>query len=267
MAGTEKPRGRPWTDIRPVNPGAGRLAAFLRARVDGSGKTLAVLAEEIGYSKSQVSSLLSGRIPPQRFVTSLIDATVPPPLRERRRSEADALLYEALHPPRPAKPAAPPTGGAAVLDLAAVQARQIETYDRLTRALEQQAELRQTADNAARLIWILLGMIHRLNERVGALSRERDRAAGREALETARTKLARAESQQAKAENELGRAEEKKRQAEALAGRLQQQIAALTGELERLRGQGSARPPSSRSRRGQSLPIPWATTSTRPWPA
>ncbi|WP_164721136.1 helix-turn-helix transcriptional regulator [Streptomyces sp. W1SF4] len=238
MAGTDKPGGRPWADIRPVNPGAGRLAAFLRARVEESGKTLAVLAKQIDYSKSQVSTLLSGRIPPQRFVTSLIDATVAPPLRERRRSEAEALLYEATHPPRAAKPAARVDGAAAVLDVAAVQARQIETYDRLTRALEQQAELRQTADNAARLIWILLGMIHELNDRVGALGRERDRAADREALEAARDKLARAESQQAEAEGELGRAEEKKRQAEALAGRLQERIAELTEELDRLRGQG-----------------------------
>ncbi|MCX5381125.1 tetratricopeptide repeat protein [Streptomyces sp. NBC_00091] len=241
MAGTNKRKGRPWGEIRPVNPAAGRLAAFLRAQVEGSGKTLAVLEKEISWSSTQISSLLGGRIPPQRFVTSLITATVPAPLRERRQSEADTLLYEALHPPRtPAPQVVAPRAAATTLDLAAVQAQQIETYDRLTRALEQQAELRQTADNSARLIWILLGMIHKLNDRVTTLSRERDQAAGREVLEAARAKLERARSQQAKAESELDRAEEKKRQAEALAARLQEQITALTDELDRLRGAGGA---------------------------
>lgn len=242
MAGTNKRKGRPWGPVRPVNGAAGRLAEFLRAQVDASGKTLAVLEKEIGYSTTQISSLLGGRIPAQRFVTSVIDATVPAPLRERRRSEAAALLYEAMHPPRvpaPAKAAVPP---AAVVDLAAVQARQIETYDRLTRALEQQAELRQTAENSARLIWILLGMIHKLNDRVTALTREREEAGARELLEAVRAKLERARSQQAKAEGELGRAEEKKRRAEALAERLQRQITELTEELDRLRGTGPGTP-------------------------
>ncbi|MEV7542864.1 hypothetical protein [Streptomyces sp. NPDC089915] len=251
MAGTNKRKGRPWGPVRPVNGAAGRLAEFLRAQVDASGKTLAVLEKEIGYSTTQISSLLGGRIPAQRFVTSVIDATVPAPLRERRRGEAAALLYEALHPPRvpaPAKAVVPP---AAVVDLAAVQARQIETYDRLTRALEQQAELRQTAENSARLIWILLGMIHKLNDRVTALTREREEAGARELLEAVRAKLERARTQQAKAEGELGRAEEKKRRAEALAERLQRQIAELTEELDLLRGTGPGTP------EGPAAPVPF----------
>ncbi|UUU37487.1 tetratricopeptide repeat protein [Streptomyces sp. NBC_00162] len=245
VAEADKRKGRPWGAIRPVNPSAGKLAAFLRAQVEGSGKTLAVLEKEINYSTTQISSLLSGRIPPQPFVTALIGATVPAQLRERRQSEADGLLYDAMHPPRtaPARGLAPTAGtgsGAGVVDLAAVQAQQIETYDRLTRALEQQAELRQAADNSARLIWILLGMIHNLTDRVHTLTRERDHAAGREVVEAAQAKLARAQSQQAKAESELTRAEEKKQQAVALSARLQEQITALTDELDRLRGQAGA---------------------------
>ncbi|MFJ5812129.1 hypothetical protein [Streptomyces sp. NPDC093093] len=240
MAGSDKRKGRPWGAIRPANPAAGKLATFLRAQVEASGKTLAVLEKEIQYSTTQISSLLGGRIPSQAFVTALIEATVPAQLRERRQSDAAGLLYEAMHPPRttPAsghRPAAATGVGAGVLDVAAVQAQQIETYDRLTRALEQQAELRQAADNSARLVWVLLGMIHKLNDRVHSLTRERDHAT-REVVEGAQAKLARAQAQQAKAESELKRAEEKKQQAEALSSRLQEQITALTEELDRLRG-------------------------------
>ncbi|MER6390514.1 hypothetical protein ABT236_18845 [Streptomyces sp. NPDC001523] len=241
MAGADKRKGRPWGASRPANPAAGKLATFLRAQVEAFGKTLAVLEKEIQYSTTQNSSLLGGRIPPQTFVTALIEATVPAHLRERRRSEVDGLLYDAMHPHHTGH--RPPDrcgdggagGGTGVLDVAAVQAQQIETYDRLTRALEQQAELRQAADNSARLVWVLLGMIHKLNDRVHSLTRERDHAT-REVVEGAQAKLTRAQAQQAKAESELKRAKEKKQQAEALSSRLQGQITALTEELNRLRG-------------------------------
>ncbi len=240
VAGTGK-RGRGWAPVRPVNEPAKRLAIFLRARVDESGKTLAALAAEIPFSKSQISTHLSGRIPPQQFVTALIAAVVPPPLRERRQSEAKALLFDAQHPQRAASgrvslQAAP--GG----ELASVHAQQLDTYERLTRALEQAADLRQAVENSARLVWVLLGMIHKLSERVSVLSRDRDRLsegeADREALEAARRKVSRAQEQQGKAQSELARAEKKKQQAEELAARLQQQIEALTDELDRLRGEG-----------------------------
>ncbi|MFE2530043.1 hypothetical protein ACFXEL_38110 [Streptomyces sp. NPDC059382] len=55
-------------------------------------------------------------------------------------------------------------------------------------------------------------------------------------VEGAQAKLTRAQAQQAKAESELKRAEAKKQQAEALSSRLQEQITALTEELDRLRG-------------------------------
>jgi tetratricopeptide (TPR) repeat protein len=224
-----------------VNEPAKRLAVFLRARVDESGKTLAALAGEIPFSKSQISTHLSGRIPPQQFVIALITAVVPPPLQERRQSEANALLFEAQHPPRPASGRVP-LQAVPGHDLASVQARQLETYERLTRALEQVADLRQAAENSARLVWVLLGMIHKLSERVTVLGGERDRLsegeADRETLEAARHKVSRAQEQQAKAQSELARAERKKQQAEELAARLQQQIEALTDELDRLRGAG-----------------------------
>ncbi|WP_328966210.1 tetratricopeptide repeat protein [Streptomyces virginiae] len=237
MAETKK-RGRRWAPIHPVNTHAGHLAQFLRHQVDASGKTLAVLAGEVGYSKSQVSHLLGGRIPPRHFVVALISATVPDLLRERRQADALQLLHAAEHPPRTSAPTVPAQAGAVTL---AQQADQIQVYERLTRALEQEGELRQAAENSARLIWVLLGMVNRLDDRVRVLSGERDRLAGQVAggaVEAAEKRLTRAEEQKAKAESELTRAEEKKRQADSLADRLREEIEALTDELDRLRGDG-----------------------------
>ncbi|MFI1815206.1 helix-turn-helix domain-containing protein [Streptomyces sp. NPDC020422] len=134
-----------------MNTHAGLLAEFLRLRVDESGKTLAVLSKEVVYSTSQISTYLSGRIPPRVFVVRLIAATVPPLLRERREVEALGLLRDAEHPPRnPAKPTAP--AQASAIALAQVQAEQIQVYERLTRALEQEGELRQAAENSTRVV-------------------------------------------------------------------------------------------------------------------
>ncbi|WP_405815788.1 MULTISPECIES: tetratricopeptide repeat protein [unclassified Streptomyces] len=238
MAETKK-RGRRWAPIHPVNTHAGHLAQFLRHQVDTSGKTLAVLAGEVGYSKSQVSSLLGGRIPPRRFVIALISATVPNPLHERRQAEALRLLHDAEHPPRTSASTVPAQAGA--VTLAQTQADQIQVYERLTRALEQEGELRKAAENSARLIWVLLGMVNRLDDRVRVLSGERDRLARQVAggtVEAAEMRLIRAEEQKAKAESELRRAEEKKKQAESLADRLREEIEVLTDELDRLRGDG-----------------------------
>ncbi|MFF0561504.1 helix-turn-helix domain-containing protein, partial [Streptomyces sp. NPDC004266] len=235
MAGTKK-QGRGWAPIRPVNSQAGHLAEFLRQQVDSSGKTLATLSKEVGYSKSQVSTHLSGRIPPRAFVIQLIAATTPPLLRERREAEALRRLNDAVNPPRTAVPTPTPT-----VVVAQTQAEQIQLYERLTRALEQEGELRQAAENSARLIWVLLGMVSTLDERVRKLTGERDRLAdqtGSGEVEAARKRLDRAEDQKARAESELARAEEKRRQAEDLADQLRREIEALTDELDRLRGDG-----------------------------
>ncbi|WP_051841685.1 tetratricopeptide repeat protein [Streptomyces sp. NRRL F-5193] len=223
-----------------MNTQARLLAEFLRLRIDESGKTLAVLSKQVGYSTSQLSTHLSGRIPPHDLVVGLIAATVPPALRERREAEAVRLLRDAEHPPRAvAKPVVPAQSSA--VSLAKVQADQIQVYERLTRALEQEGELRQAAENSARLVWVLLGMVNTLEDRVRQLTGERDRLAADVAggeLEAARRRVGRAEEQKATAESELARAREKQRQAEELADRLRQEIEALTDDLDRLRGEG-----------------------------
>ncbi|MFJ9432070.1 tetratricopeptide repeat protein [Streptomyces sp. NPDC101490] len=224
-----------------MNTHAGVLAEFLRRRVDESGKTLAVLSRDVGYSTSQVSTLLSGRIPPRAFVVRLIAVTVPPVLRERRESEALRYLRDAEHPPGPASGPAPVAPQVSAVTLAQAQAAQIQVYERLTRALEQEGELRQAAENSARLVWVLLGMVSTLEDRVRRLSGERDRLAVQVTegeLEAARRRIGRAEEQNATAESELARAREKQRQAEDLADRLRREIEDLADELDRLRGDG-----------------------------
>ncbi|MGW1666323.1 tetratricopeptide repeat protein [Streptomyces microflavus] len=119
---------------------------MLRRHVDDSGKTLAVLGAEINVSKAQAGVHLAGKVPTKAFIAALIGATIRPELRERRQEEALALREQALR-------SAPHTTASALAvsglgpgyaaELAAAHARQIETYDRLTRALEQQAEEKQ----------------------------------------------------------------------------------------------------------------------------
>ncbi|MGI5048372.1 hypothetical protein ACM9HD_33760, partial [Streptomyces sp. JAC25] len=52
------------------------------------------------------------------------------------------------------------------MELAAAHARQIETYDRLARALEQRAEVERAKNNSDKLVMVLLNMIHQLDRRV-----------------------------------------------------------------------------------------------------
>ncbi|QKW41069.1 hypothetical protein [Streptomyces microflavus] len=218
--------------------------------MDDSGKTLAVLSGEISMSKAQTGVYLAGKLPTQAFIAALIRATVRPELRERRQEEALALREQAMRPvPRttPGAPVAAGPGAGYAVELAAAQARQIETYDRYTRALEQRAEVERAKNNSDKLVMVLLNMIHQLDRRVTSLVEERDqlRAQPRsEALEDAERKLARAEEQEQRARAELRRAEEKQRQAEDLEARVTDQLRRLTDELDRLRA-GDATSPLS----------------------
>ncbi|MYT83038.1 hypothetical protein YW3DRAFT_07370 [Streptomyces sp. MnatMP-M77] len=233
--------GRPWGPIRAENPAARKLAETLRRHVDDSGKTLATLAPEVHMGKAQTGVYLAGTVPKEAFIVALIRATVRPELRQRRQEEALALREQAMRPaPRttPGAPVAAGPGAGYAVELAAAQARQIETYDRLTRALEQRAEVERAKSNSDKLVMVLLNMIHQLDRRVANLVEERDqfRAQPRsEALEDAERKLARAEEQEQRARAELRRAEEKQRQAEELQARVTAQLRRLTDELDRLR--------------------------------
>ncbi|MFF2235709.1 tetratricopeptide repeat protein, partial [Streptomyces anulatus] len=243
--------GRPWGPIRAENPAARKLAEMLRRHVDGCGKTLAVLGGEMSMSKAQTGVYLAGKVPAEAFIVALINATVRPELRERRQEEALALREQAQRPaPRTTTgaPSAVGLGAGYAVELAAAQARQIETYDRLTRALEQRAEVERAKNNSDKLVMVLLTMIHQLDRRVTDLAKERDQLRAQpagEALEDAERKLARAEEQEQRARAELRRAEEKQRQAEDLEARVQDQLRWLTDELDRLRAGDTTSPIST----------------------
>ncbi|MEW2071397.1 hypothetical protein [Streptomyces sp. NPDC007346] len=240
--------GRPWGPIRAENPAARKLAETLRRHVDDSGKTLAVLGGEISMGKAQTGVYLGGKVPTEAFIVALIRVTVRPDLRQRRQDEALTLREQALRPTsRTAAGAysAPGPGAGYAVELAAAQAQQIETYDRLTRALEQRAEVERAKNNSDKLVMVLLNMIHQLDRRVAGLVEERDQLRAQpwsEALEDAERKLARAEEQEQRARAELRWAEEKQRQAETLEAVLQDQLRLLTDELDRLRAGDTASP-------------------------
>ncbi len=240
--------GRPWGPIHTENPAARKLAETLRRHVDGSGKTLPVLSDEISMSKSQTGVYLAGKVPAEAFVVALIRKTVRPELRQRRQEEALALREQAMRPAPRTTPGTPVTAGPGAgyaIELAAAQAQQIETYDRLTRTLEQRAEVERAKNNSDKLAMVLLNMIHQLDRRVTDLAKERDQLLARprsDALEDAERKLARAEEQEQRARAELRRAEEKQRQAEDLEARVTDQLRRLTDELDRLRAGDTTSP-------------------------
>lgn len=234
--------GRPWGPIRADRREASVLAQFLRGLVDASGKTLKEVSEAIHVSPSAASLNLSGRIPSENFVISLVEATVSnPALRARHRIRAISLLQEA------ANPAAKPSGRAqAAIPVQGGVTRaqgEVQTYDRLVRALEYQADLERARGNSQNLIMIMLGMIDQLTRRVDELKKENEElvtvSASLTQIEESAVRLERAEAQRERAEEELRRAEEKRQQAEQLTSLVQQQVAQLTEELEKLRQQAS----------------------------
>ncbi|MFJ9448247.1 biotin/lipoyl-containing protein [Kitasatospora sp. NPDC101235] len=232
-------RGRPWSRIRSDSPEGEELALFLRARVEDSGKTLSELGGEIGWSRSQVSHYVGGAVPDEGFVTALVRATSSAELRARHQAEALRLLERARRP----ADRRTPRQDAALPDPLPRQAKQLEIADRLTRSQERQAELERTVGNSAKVVMVLLGMLHTLNAQLEVLREEHERLlaqrAGAGAVEETEVRARRAVQQRRRAQADLRRAEDKRRQAEALVQRVQQEVRELTDELNRLRAAGS----------------------------
>ncbi|MFF1909126.1 helix-turn-helix domain-containing protein [Kitasatospora sp. NPDC058218] len=260
--------GRKWGPIRAATVEAEALAVFLRAQVDASGLTMTTVAERIHYSKTQTGLYLSGRVPELKFVRELVRVTVADPrLRERRWSEVEQLLHAANHPAARTEPS--PVGGGSVRELEQRRVRQVETYERLTRALEQQTALQEAARNSAQLIMVLLSMISTLEARVESLSADRadllGHAGDRQALGDTQRQLSRALDQERRANEELDRARDKQRQAEDLAARVQQQVRDLTDELDRLRADvPTPDEPSAPDNVGGAGTVPGGTVSSDP---
>lgn len=162
------------------------------------------------------------------------------------------------------------------MELAAARAQQVETYERLSRALEQQNQLHEVSRNSTKLVMVLLSMIDKLERRITNLTGEADqlRAAQADAAILARTQqqLTRAQEQERRAQQELARAQKKQRQAEDLAAQVQARVDQLADELDRLRASGPENAASdSGSIQSPHQPTisaaPLGTTSTKPWSA
>jgi transcriptional regulator with XRE-family HTH domain len=214
--------GRRWAPPKTDIEEERALAVFLRGLVDASGLTMTAVAERMRVGKSTLGGYLSGvRVVDVHVIEALVTATVADSrLHERRCAEAKELRHKALHP----GPRRPPGQAVSVVELAEVRAQQVQTYERLTRAMEQREELRETAGNSARLVMVLLSMVDTLQRRIQELDDG-----------THRRELDRARRQQQQALEELDRAQAKQREAEELAARVQHRLEELTDELDRLR--------------------------------
>ncbi|GAA1108063.1 tetratricopeptide repeat protein [Kitasatospora arboriphila] len=243
--------GRPWGPIRARTPEAKALAIFLRTRIDESPLTMTAVSERVPYSKTRVGEYLSGDpVPEEDFVLLLVAVTIPEPQRcARLQAEGRRLLSEARDPKD--RHTNQDGDGSLAGKLERVRAQQVETYERLTRALERQTELQETAKHSTQLVIVLLSMINTLAGRVHTLSAEREELLGqagdRRELEDTQQRLTRALDQERRAKEELERARDKQRQAEDLAARVQQQVDELTHSLDRLRARDHGTDPSAAS--------------------
>ncbi|MBN6546788.1 FxSxx-COOH system tetratricopeptide repeat protein, partial [Actinacidiphila bryophytorum] len=217
---------------------------FLRELVRGSGRSLESLTGPLGVSTTTIGVYLGGKVPRERFVTSLVAATSG---RHADRVRALSLLRAALSP----APVRPPEQSAPA-QVAELQGQLIEAYQRLTRAQDQRDELREAADNYGRLVMVLWTMVHFLRRRVDGLTREREelrnRAADSPWLEQSARELARAQGQESRAVARLDGAQEMRRRAEDMLARVIDQVGRLSQELEELRagaglGPGEVRDP------------------------
>ncbi|MER6201452.1 helix-turn-helix transcriptional regulator [Streptomyces sp. NPDC001586] len=234
-------RGRPWSDLgadADITEEAARLAQFLRERVTASGAGLRSLEGKMPYSRSQISRILGARVlPDEAFIDALLAATAGKDARTREthRLRAEALLAEARAP----RQASPPLSPEVAAEVAAVQTRHLQTYERLTQTLEQHNELREALSRSEKIVFVLSAMLQFQNQRIDTLTQERDGLLGSRAASVTEVQetLRLARDQGIRTREELQRAQQRQQRAEALLRRSQAEVKRLRGELER-RGVG-----------------------------
>ncbi|MCQ4211194.1 GH25 family lysozyme [Streptomyces longispororuber] len=234
MSGTgPEPRrrgGRSPAPVRAETPQAEELATYLRSLVHRSGLTYAQLSGPVGYSTSQLGVYLGGKVPREDFVVRLVRATCPHP-RDRVvcRERALALLRAARQP----VPVAPGPGDPAAL---------VDVYERLTRALEAQAELERARSRSQQLVLLLLHLVNHLKRQIDELAvpGERTTADG----VPAGAALTRAERQHAHARDELSLARVRLDRIERVAARLRTRITGLDRQVRALHGAVPDRAPA-----------------------
>lgn len=221
------------------------LAQFLRERVADSGSDLRALAERMPYSRSQISRCLSGKVVPHgRFVEALLAATAGKDARTRdtHRRRAEELLAAAQHP----KPRSHAVSPEVAVEIVAVQARHLQTYERLTQTLDQRNELREALTRSEKLVFVLSAMMQFLHQRIDTLTLERDVLLGNRETSAAeiQDQLRLARAQETRTREELQRARQRLQRADHLLRYSQVEIERLRRDLERL-GTSSASDPQT----------------------
>ncbi|WP_457028516.1 FxSxx-COOH system tetratricopeptide repeat protein [Kitasatospora sp. P5_F3] len=229
--------GRPFGPVRAESREAAELAEFLRDLVRAGGRTLTELAGALGRSQGTVSEYLAGRVPDETFVKSVVAATS----RDHRDQIRALTLLRAARNPAPQR--APVPRGSA--DPEERQGHLESLFQRLTQAEGQRDELRVTLDTSNKLVMLLVGMLNKLQERVGELTEERNTLLGHREeiarLYAAQQQLERAHGQERQAVGELIRVEARRSEAERLLAQVLEQVGRLSGQVASLEGAVGAR--------------------------
>ncbi|MFB8238687.1 FxSxx-COOH system tetratricopeptide repeat protein [Kitasatospora purpeofusca] len=243
--------GRPFGPIRAESPEAEELADFLRHLVVTAGRTVADVARTVGRAPGTVSENLSGRVPTEQFVRSLVAATSRDP---RDLGRALNLLRAARDPAPPrARPAGLPGGG---LPGGSVEEQHgyLETlYNQLSQARGQRDELQLALDNTEKVVTVLLFMLATLQHRVGELTEERNRLLGHRAelarLRATQQRLVHAHDRERRAMDELLRAETRRTEVEVLLSQVLDQMGRLTERVALLQDADGGQPGDHRTDR------------------
>ncbi|MEV0194610.1 FxSxx-COOH system tetratricopeptide repeat protein [Kitasatospora purpeofusca] len=236
--------GRPFGPIRAESPEAEELADFLRHLVVTAGRTVADVAGAVGLAPGTVSTKLSGQVPDEQFVRSLVAATT----RDPRHLRQALNLLRAAHDPAPPRTRTNrlPDGSPAE------QHGYLETlYSQLSQAKGQRDELQLALENTEKVVTVLLIMLATLQHRVGELTEERNRLLGHRAelarLRATQQRLLHAHDRERRAMDELLRAETRRTEVEVLLSQVLDQMGRLTERVALLQNADGGRPGDHRT--------------------
>lgn len=231
--------GRDWGELRGDLVEVRNLAQWLREQIDGSGKTLRDLQEQLPYGRTKISESLNGaRRPDFAFVRAVIECVVVQDLRAARLHQARTLWSQA-DPARahriqtPVQQRTEPGGEAAL-------ARERELSDQLHAALSSCAALERSLGQSRTLILMLNAMMTKLRGQVEELTAEREQLLANQApfgsaAGQVEQQLEQAREQQERAAEALARAVAERDEARHLQSLAEDQAARLAAELAELR--------------------------------
>ncbi|WP_338704047.1 helix-turn-helix domain-containing protein (plasmid) [Streptomyces sp. Q6] len=234
-----KPGGRGYGAFHEnATPESKELARYLRALVKQAGKTQRDLQEPTNYSKSHISSFLSGEtVPPRVFVQKLVKYVTHPRQEQACLNKAMQLYLLAQRPqPAPNLPAPRPAAedGASTASLASVAAtaqdQAAKAHEQLAQAHERNQELMEERGQTQQLVLSLSRLTAELQQQVTTLEDQYD-----EENEENEERLRKLTEQLQAAQRELRRARTSRDETESLLARLRKRSDELEEELAQSR--------------------------------